>query len=297
MVVPGPGPALVGVAPARVRHAGRLRPRPVRVTHARAARRDHRHRGHDAVHRAAAGRHRGRPQDHGHHRHHWPHLPIIIAFAILAAYTYQSGLRAPALIAFVKDSLIYLVIIVAVIYIPAKLGGWSHIFGAADRQVRQDAGAGDGILLNPANQWQYITLALGSALALFLYPHSVTGVLASKNRDVIKRNMSALPAYSLPARPDRAARVHGDRGEDQAAAAKRQGRQQHDRAACCSTSCSRAGSPASRSPRSASARWCPRPSCRSRRRTCSPATSTRSTSSATPRPRRRRRSARSPRWW
>src|SRR5438132_7988213 len=29
--------------------------------------------------------------------------PIIVAFAILAAYTYTSGLRAPALIAFVKD--------------------------------------------------------------------------------------------------------------------------------------------------------------------------------------------------
>ncbi|HEX2770884.1 MAG TPA: sodium:solute symporter, partial [Micromonosporaceae bacterium] len=35
------------------------------------------------------------------------------------------------------------------------------------------------------------------ALALFLYPHSITGVLASRSRDVIKRNMSALPAYSL----------------------------------------------------------------------------------------------------
>src|ERR671928_469326 len=42
--------------------------------------------------------------------------PIIIAFAVLAAYTYQSGLRAPALIAFVKDALIYLVVIVAIIY-------------------------------------------------------------------------------------------------------------------------------------------------------------------------------------
>jgi len=47
------------------------------------------------------------------------------------------------------------------------------------------------------NQWNYITLAFGSALALFLYPHSVTGVLASRSRNVIKRNMSALPAYSL----------------------------------------------------------------------------------------------------
>src|SRR6266550_8963750 len=47
-------------------------------------------------------------------------LPLFIAFAVLAAYTYTSGLRAPALIAFVKDFLIYLVIIVAVIYIPTR---------------------------------------------------------------------------------------------------------------------------------------------------------------------------------
>jgi SSS family solute:Na+ symporter len=124
-------------------------------------------------------------------------LPIIIAFAILAAYTYQSGLRAPALIAFVKDALIYLVIIVAIIYIPYKLGGWGKIFGAADAKFAKTPAPTDGLLLNSANQWQYVTLAFGSALALFLYPHSVTGVLASRNRDVIKRNMSALPAYSL----------------------------------------------------------------------------------------------------
>ncbi|HEY0195613.1 MAG TPA: hypothetical protein VGC42_31080, partial [Kofleriaceae bacterium] len=123
------------------------------------------------------------------------HLPLIIAFAILAAYTYQAGLRAPALIAFVKDALIYLVIIVAVLYIPHELGGWTSIFDAASAKY---AAAKKGSLLLPAaNQLQYVTLAFGSALALFLYPHSVTGILASKNRDVIKRNMAGLPAYSL----------------------------------------------------------------------------------------------------
>jgi solute:Na+ symporter, SSS family len=123
--------------------------------------------------------------------------PIIVAFAILAAYTYQSGLRAPALIAFVKDTLIYLVILVAIFYLPTKLGGWGAIFGAADAKFSQTPATTDGILLSAANQWQYITLAFGSALALFLYPHSLTGVLASRSRDVIRRNMSALPAYSL----------------------------------------------------------------------------------------------------
>ncbi|KAB1945507.1 sodium:solute symporter [Micromonospora sp. ALFpr18c] len=125
------------------------------------------------------------------------HLPIIVAFAILAAYTYQSGLRAPALIAFVKDSLIYIVILVAVIYLPYKLGGWGKIFDAADAKFAATPAPGDGILLNQNNQLQYVTLALGSALALFLYPHTQTGVLASRSRAVIKRNMSALPAYTL----------------------------------------------------------------------------------------------------
>jgi SSS family solute:Na+ symporter len=125
------------------------------------------------------------------------HLPIIIAFAVLAAYTYSSGLRAPALIAVVKDTLIYLVIIVAVIYVPYKLGGMSSIFDAAAAKFAASPSKADGVLLGPAGQLQYVTLALGSALALFLYPHSVTGVLAAKNRDTIKRNMAALPAYSL----------------------------------------------------------------------------------------------------
>ncbi len=129
------------------------------------------------------------------------HLPLLVAFVILAVYTYQSGLRAPALIAFVKDILIYLVILVAVFYLPAKLGGWDVIFSAAQKKMAtpnpatgQPTGS---ILLTPNNQLQYITLALGSALALFLYPHSVTGVLASRGRNVIKRNMVALPAYSF----------------------------------------------------------------------------------------------------
>jgi solute:Na+ symporter, SSS family len=129
------------------------------------------------------------------------HLPLLIAFVILALYTYQSGLRAPALIAFVKDILIYLVIIVAVIYLPAKFGGWSAIFGAATDKLAQPSPTtgkpAGSVLLTGTNQLQYITLALGSALALFLYPHSLTGVLASRGRDVLKRNMVALPAYSF----------------------------------------------------------------------------------------------------
>ena len=57
-------------------------------------------------------------------------MPLIVAFVILAAYTYQSGLRAPALIAVVKDAIVYVTVIAAVIVIPAKLGGYGAIFDA-----------------------------------------------------------------------------------------------------------------------------------------------------------------------
>ncbi len=127
--------------------------------------------------------------------------PLIIAFVILAAYTYQSGLRAPALIAVVKDSLIYLVIIVALVYIPAKLGGFGHIFGAAARDLPKHVGAtgkpGSLIPGMAAGQTAYATLALGSALALFMYPHVITGVLSSKSSNVIRRNATILPAYTF----------------------------------------------------------------------------------------------------
>jgi len=125
------------------------------------------------------------------------HLPLFIAFLVLALYTFQSGLRAPALIAFVKDGLIYLVIIVAVIYLPSKLGGWGSIFDHAQAKFTATPSKTDGTLLGKNNQLQYATLALGSALALFLYPHSATGILASRGRNVIKKNMIALPAYSF----------------------------------------------------------------------------------------------------
>ena len=132
-------------------------------------------------------------------------IPLFIAFLVLAIFTYVSGLRAPALIAFIKDTLVYLMVIVAVIYIPTRLGGWGHIFGVAQTHFTSVNPAtkkpyGTFIPTSKAigsTQLDFATLALGSALALFIYPHSITGTLAAKRRSVIKRNMAFLPLYSL----------------------------------------------------------------------------------------------------
>jgi SSS family solute:Na+ symporter len=121
-------------------------------------------------------------------------LPLIIAFVILAAFTYTSGLRAPAMIAVVKDTLIYITVFAMVIVIPIELGGYDKMFAMIPPAKLLLAGPKGG---NLGQFSAYATLALGSAFALFLYPHTVTAVLSSSGRNVIRRNAAYLPAYSF----------------------------------------------------------------------------------------------------
>jgi SSS family solute:Na+ symporter len=129
------------------------------------------------------------------------HAPITIAFVILALYTYKSGLRAPAMIAFVKDAMIYIFIIAAVVIIPYELGGFGAIFAAADKAYAAKVAAhvvpAAGLTLAPGQIGPYITLAIGSAMALFMYPHALTGTLAASSGRAIRFNTMALPAYSF----------------------------------------------------------------------------------------------------
>ena len=134
--------------------------------------------------------------------------PLFIAFALLAAYTYSSGLRAPAVIAFVKDILIYLVIIVAIIYLPGQVGGWEAIFGAAeDKMDANNAAAGrsrpaarSSFVPGAGAFWAYATLALGlgdGALHVPALGHRVAVVqLAATWSDATPRSCRRTPSCS-----------------------------------------------------------------------------------------------------
>jgi solute:Na+ symporter, SSS family len=127
-------------------------------------------------------------------------LPLIISFAVLAAYTYSSGLRAPALIAFIKDTLVYIAIIAAIVYVGWKIG-FGPTFHAAETKMNTPTPSGKktGVFIpgNANAYWAYATLAFGSAMALFMYPHAMTATLAARSRKVIRRNAAILPTYSL----------------------------------------------------------------------------------------------------
>lgn len=115
-------------------------------------------------------------------------ISLFLAFGILAAYTYISGLRGSALISIFKDICIWIVVLVTFFSIAARFGGMEHIFAAIPAKK---------LLLTPQQYSAYATLAFGSALALFLYPHTFTAVLSANSRVVVQRVAIFLPVYTL----------------------------------------------------------------------------------------------------
>jgi len=123
-------------------------------------------------------------------------LALGIAFLLLLLSTCISGLRAPALMAIIKDIMIIIVLLVAWIVIPPRLGGLGHIFAIVHQKAIQDP-ATFSETLSPVQYSSYTTLILGSALAFFLYPHMLTAICSVNSHKVLKRNALLLPFYTL----------------------------------------------------------------------------------------------------
>lgn len=121
-------------------------------------------------------------------------LALIISFLILAGFTFWSGLRGAALTAVMKDGIILSSVVVVVIAVPLTIsGGFAHAFSLASTM-------GTGSVystLSPKLTNAYISLFVLSALALYLYPHAINGVLSSKSAKTVRFSTAMLPLYGL----------------------------------------------------------------------------------------------------
>lgn len=122
--------------------------------------------------------------------------PLWTAFGLLAVFTYNAGLRAPALFSVVKDILVLWVVLAVLVFV-ASTGGWRPVFDAAEERFAATPQPTDGLLLTATAHLNFATLVLGSALALFLYPHAVTATVAARNRNAVRWTLVALPVYTL----------------------------------------------------------------------------------------------------
>jgi solute:Na+ symporter, SSS family len=122
-------------------------------------------------------------------------LALTAVFAVLAGATFRSGLRVPAVISLVKGVLIFGAAFGVMAVVVGRLGGLGAVFDGADRELR--TGSAGGLLLDPALHPAFATLALGSALALPMYPHVLTAAFAADSPDTLRRSVVAMPAWTF----------------------------------------------------------------------------------------------------
>ena len=115
-------------------------------------------------------------------------IALVIAFVILAAFTYTSGLRGATLTAVFKDILIWITMIAVIVIVPISIGDFGHAF----KQVKPSY-----VTLSDSLVPAYFTLILGSALALYLYPHAVNGVLSAESAHKLRTSTALLPLYGI----------------------------------------------------------------------------------------------------
>ncbi len=128
-------------------------------------------------------------------------LSLVLAFIILAAFTFTSGLRGATITAVMKDAIILGTVIVAIIAIPIALGGFGKAIslfssGVGVSPTSRVPFTGSGSLA-PLLVNAFVSLSIMSAFALYLYPHAINGVLSIDSTKKIRQSTALLPLYGI----------------------------------------------------------------------------------------------------
>ncbi|MFE1882581.1 sodium:solute symporter family protein [Streptomyces diastatochromogenes] len=119
---------------------------------------------------------------------------ILAMFTVHAVTTHRGGLRVPVSVAMLKAVLILGTIVTAFVMVAVKLGPLGPVLERAQGAL---ADRGGSILIAPMTPTAYATLALGSALALLVYPHVVTLAYASRTSESLRKSVVFLPVWTL----------------------------------------------------------------------------------------------------
>ncbi len=130
-------------------------------------------------------------------------ISLVIAFIILAAYTFTSGLRGATITAVFKDAVIFITVIVVIIVIPLSIkngfgGAISNANTLAPGIVTGYKGAVTNFEVLPSLLLDgFISIAIMSALALYLYPHAINGILSTSSTKKLRYSTALLPIYGI----------------------------------------------------------------------------------------------------
>ncbi|MDT6988001.1 sodium:solute symporter [Streptomyces lusitanus] len=123
-------------------------------------------------------------------------LAMVAVFAGLAVATYRHGLRAPTVIAALKAAAVFVSLAAVCWLVLDRFGGPGAVFDGAARALGGTDTAHSPLVLTPGQQPAYATLALGSALALLMYPHVLTAGFAADGTRTLRKVSAGLPAWT-----------------------------------------------------------------------------------------------------
>ncbi len=121
---------------------------------------------------------------------------MLIAFTMVAAFIYLSGLKGVAITAVIKDVVMILAVAFFGIYLPV------HFYGSVGGMFAALDAAKPGFLTVPGGtktldvSWMMSTLVLTS-LGFYMWPHLTANSFSAKNPDVLRHNAVYLPLYQI----------------------------------------------------------------------------------------------------
>lgn len=121
---------------------------------------------------------------------------MLIAFGLVAAFVYLSGLKGVASTAVLKDLLLMIAVVFFGLYLPI------HYFGSLGAMFTAIETAKPGFLALPGGtknldvSWVMSTLVVTS-LGFYMWPHFTTNSFSARNPDVLRHNAVYLPLYQI----------------------------------------------------------------------------------------------------
>ncbi len=121
---------------------------------------------------------------------------MLIAFTMVAAFVYLSGLKGVASTAVIKDVVMIVAVVFFGLYLPI------HFFGSVGGMFEALDAAKPGFLALPGGtkvldvSWAMSTLVLTS-LGFYMWPHFSANSFSAKSPDVLRHNAIYLPLYQI----------------------------------------------------------------------------------------------------
>jgi len=121
---------------------------------------------------------------------------IVIAFALVAAFVFVSGVRGIAWVSVLKDFLLLFAAIFVGIAIPyIYFHGIGHMFAALARAKPQHL-VMPGSTPNLGHAW-YASSVLLTALGFYMWPQSFAASFTARSGNTLRRNAVIIPLYSI----------------------------------------------------------------------------------------------------